>query len=245
MNETSQEIKIKESRLQKFYQENSTKNSAEKNLKEDSKFNELWNFSINKKIRKEKYSNSKNFVSLTLSQISFLQIALKFATLYLFYPFLSRFFCINFPFKKFCSSHRSISSRYSASHSFPTNSTTNILTGDTKTGDTKRDTFSLSLLYACYDNKPFFVVLFKRSFVIHLCCQIIYSVRETNHSQNTKLYCQCYLIQPISELESRGTCSLNSLSKFTVWITVNGPLNPPKNITQLNTKLGFSVTHFI
>ena len=26
--------------------ENSTENSAEKNLKEDSKFNDLWNFSI-------------------------------------------------------------------------------------------------------------------------------------------------------------------------------------------------------
>ena len=63
-----------------------------------------------------------------------------------------------------------------ASHTLPTNSRTNILTGDTK-----RDTFSLLLLYTCFDNKPFFVVLFKRSFVIHLCCQIIYSVRETNH----------------------------------------------------------------
>ena len=29
--------------------ENSTENSAEKNLKEDSKFKELWNFSIKKK----------------------------------------------------------------------------------------------------------------------------------------------------------------------------------------------------
>ena len=63
-----------------------------------------------------------------------------------------------------------------ASDTLPTNSRTNILTGDTK-----RDTFSLSLLYTCYDNKPFFVVLFKRSFIIHLCCQIIYSVREINH----------------------------------------------------------------
>ena len=63
-----------------------------------------------------------------------------------------------------------------ASHTLPTNSTTNI-----RTGDIKRDTFLLSLLYACYDNKPFFVVLFKRSFVIHLCCQIICSVREINH----------------------------------------------------------------
>ena len=46
----------------------------------------------------------------------------------------------------------------------------------------KRDTFSLLLLYTCYDNKPFFVVLFKRSFVIHLYCQITYSVREINHT---------------------------------------------------------------
>ena len=45
----------------------------------------------------------------------------------------------------------------------------------------KRDTFSLSLLYTYYYNKPFFVVLFERSFVINLCCQIIYSVREINH----------------------------------------------------------------
>ena len=43
------------------------------------------------------------------------------------------------------------------------------------------------LLYTCDDNKPFFVVLFKRSFVIHLFCQIIYSVREINISRNTKL----------------------------------------------------------
>ena len=74
--ETSQEIKVKlnESRLLKFYQvkqlkENSTENSTEKNFKEDSQVNELWNISIKLK-RKEKYSNSKNFVSRTLSQIN-------------------------------------------------------------------------------------------------------------------------------------------------------------------------------
>ena len=33
--------------------ENSTENSAEKNLKEDSKFNELWNFSIKEKKEKK------------------------------------------------------------------------------------------------------------------------------------------------------------------------------------------------
>ena len=50
--EAFQEIKVKlnESRELKFYQvkqlkENSTENSAEKNFKEDSQFNELWNIS--------------------------------------------------------------------------------------------------------------------------------------------------------------------------------------------------------
>ncbi len=52
----SQEIKVKlnKSRLLKFYRvkqlkENSTKNSSEKNFKEDSQFNELWNI-----LKKEK-----------------------------------------------------------------------------------------------------------------------------------------------------------------------------------------------
>ena len=59
LNGASQEIKVKinKSRLLKFYQvkqlkENSTENSAEKNFKEDSQFNELWNIST--KQRKEK-----------------------------------------------------------------------------------------------------------------------------------------------------------------------------------------------
>ena len=76
LNGASQEIEVKlnKSRLRKFYQvkqlkENSTENSAEKNIKEDSQFNELWNISTKQK-RKEKYSNLKNFVSRTLSQIS-------------------------------------------------------------------------------------------------------------------------------------------------------------------------------
>ena len=67
LNGASKEIKVKvnESRLLKFYQvkqlkENSTENSAEKNFKEDSQFNELWNNSIKPK-SKEKFSNSKNF----------------------------------------------------------------------------------------------------------------------------------------------------------------------------------------
>ena len=68
-----------------------------------------------------------------------------------------------------------------ASHTLPTNSRTNTLTGDNK-----RDTFSLLLFYTCNCNKPFVVELFKRSFVIDSCCQIIYSVKKTNHFQNTK-----------------------------------------------------------
>ena len=74
--EASQEIKVKsnESWLLKFYQvkqlkENSTEISAEKITTEDSKFNENWNISTKLK-RKEKFSNSKNFVSWTLSLIS-------------------------------------------------------------------------------------------------------------------------------------------------------------------------------
>ena len=46
--------------------------------------------------RKEKYSNSKNFVSQTLSQISFRQITLEFATLYIFSFFLVSLYKISF-----------------------------------------------------------------------------------------------------------------------------------------------------
>ena len=60
LNGTSQEIKVKlnESQLLKFYQvkhvkENSTENSVEKNFKEDSQINELWNISTKQK-RNEK-----------------------------------------------------------------------------------------------------------------------------------------------------------------------------------------------
>ena len=59
LNGASQEIKIKlnKSRLQKFYQvkqlkENSTENSAEKNFKEDSQFNEVWKISTKQKENK-------------------------------------------------------------------------------------------------------------------------------------------------------------------------------------------------
>ena len=100
MNGAPQELKVKinESRLLKFYPENSTENSAEKNLK---KIRNLINFETFRSNKKKKYSNSKNFVSRTLSQISFPQIALKFATLYLFYPFFSSFFSTKFPLKNF------------------------------------------------------------------------------------------------------------------------------------------------
>ena len=76
LNGAHQEIKVKlnKSRLLIFYQvkqmnEKSTENSAEKNLKDDSKSNELWNISTKQK-RKEKYSISKNFVPWTFSETS-------------------------------------------------------------------------------------------------------------------------------------------------------------------------------
>ena len=101
------EVKINESQLLKFYQENSTMNSVKKKLKEDSKFKQLLNIFTKKKKRKKKEKKEKKNTQIqrtlfpwTLSQISFPQIALKFATLYLFYPFLS-FFCIKFPFINF------------------------------------------------------------------------------------------------------------------------------------------------
>ena len=60
LNGASQELKVKlnEIRLLKFYQvkqlkENSTENSAKKNFKEESQFNELWNISTNKKKKKK------------------------------------------------------------------------------------------------------------------------------------------------------------------------------------------------
>ena len=60
LNGASQEIEVKsnESRQLKFYQvkqlkENSTENSAEKNLKEDSQFNELWNISTKQKKKRK------------------------------------------------------------------------------------------------------------------------------------------------------------------------------------------------
>ena len=56
--------------------ENSTDNSAEKNLKENSKFNELWNFSIKKK-KKKNTQIQRTLFPRTLSQISFPQIVLK------------------------------------------------------------------------------------------------------------------------------------------------------------------------
>ena len=48
----------------------------------------------------------------------------------------------------------------------------------------------------------------------------------------------CYLFESVSEVESCGTYRLN----LPLEITVNGSLKPPKNITRLNTNLGFSVS---
>ena len=160
LNRASQEIKVKlnESRLLKFYQfkqlkENSTENSAEKNFRQDSQFNEPWNISTKQKKKILKFKEL--YFPDTLSD-KFQQIALKFATLYLFYLFLSCFLYIKFLFKK-------------------------------------------------------------------------------------KLYCLCYLFESVSELKYCGTYCLNLPFEITVKYCT---LKPPKNITQLNTKLGFSVTHF-
>ena len=66
----SEEIKVKlnESRLLKFYQvkllkENSTKNSAEKNFKEDPQLNEPWNISTKQKKKKRKILKFKELAS--------------------------------------------------------------------------------------------------------------------------------------------------------------------------------------
>ena len=50
-----------------------------------------------------------------------------------------------------------------ASHTLPTNSRTNILTGDTK-----RDTFSLLLFYTYFYDKPF-VVVFSKEVSLFIC----------------------------------------------------------------------------
>ena len=108
LNGASQEIKVKLNEIWqlKFYQvkqlkKNSTKNFAEKNLKEDLELNEIWNISTRKKKRKEKYSNSKNFISRTLSRISFLEIVLKYATVYLFLSLSFLFLLHKIPSKNF------------------------------------------------------------------------------------------------------------------------------------------------
>ena len=59
INGAPQEIKVKINEIDYWsstkkiqLKENSTENSAEKNIKEDSKFNKPWNFSIKKKEKK-------------------------------------------------------------------------------------------------------------------------------------------------------------------------------------------------
>ena len=103
MNGAPKEIKVKinESQLLKFYKENSTERKFNREFYgklEKTQIQRTLKLFDKTKIDK-KYSNSKNFVSRTLSQISFLQIVLKLATLYLFYSFLSYFICIKFLLK--------------------------------------------------------------------------------------------------------------------------------------------------
>ena len=78
MNEAPQGIKVKinESRLLKFYQENSTENSVEKYLKENSKFKELWNFLIKQK-KKRKILKFKELCFLDILSDKFQQILQK------------------------------------------------------------------------------------------------------------------------------------------------------------------------
>ena len=58
------------------------------------------------------------------------------------------------------------------------------------------------------------------------------------------MHCLCYLFEPVSEVESCGTYCLNLPFEFTVWIyRLILHTKAPKTITQLNTKLGFSITH--
>ena len=76
--------------------------------------------------------------------------------------------------------HLRVQHAYWLRNTLPTNSRPNILTGDTKKylslSDSSTSATIIKLLLLC----------FQRSFVIHLCCQLIYSVMETNHStQNT------------------------------------------------------------
>ena len=47
--------------------ENSTENYAEKNLKENSKFNELWNFSMKQKMKRKRLKFKKLCLPDTLS----------------------------------------------------------------------------------------------------------------------------------------------------------------------------------
>ena len=104
--EVSKEMKLKlnESWLLKFNQvkqmkESSTENSAEKYFIEYSKYNEHCNIPRKLK-RKQKYSNSKNFGSPDTLSDKFQQIALKFATFYLFLSLSVLFRLHKIPFEK-------------------------------------------------------------------------------------------------------------------------------------------------
>ena len=88
---STQKIKLKE---------NSTENSLEKNLKEYSKFNELRNFLI----KQRKWRKILKFKELCLPDTlsdKFHTNCFQICNTWSFYPFLSHFFCIKFPFKNF------------------------------------------------------------------------------------------------------------------------------------------------
>ena len=65
---STKKIQLKENSTERKFNQEFCGKEPERKLK----FNERWNFSIKQKTkkRKEKYSNSKNFVSRTLSQIN-------------------------------------------------------------------------------------------------------------------------------------------------------------------------------
>ena len=78
--------------------ENSMENSAEKNLKENSQFNELWNFSIKQKRKKKTNSKSKSFFFVSFVWNPLLK------TLYDLFESVSELescwtYCLNLPFE--------------------------------------------------------------------------------------------------------------------------------------------------
>ena len=77
--------------------ENSTENFAEKNLKEDSKFNELWKFSMKQKKKKKNTQIQRTYFPDTLSDMFLANCTKIFNTLY-FLSFSFSFLLYNIPF---------------------------------------------------------------------------------------------------------------------------------------------------